>query len=166
MKSFETVSAELKKVKANNVVTTTVRNINVTDMTTWQRVSITLNNPVKGYIADEEGNYSQGEVNVIFVSSFSVIAAFRNNPKTAFAGNYIAEHPNCLQVLLSGAKIEIVQEEVAEGQEYINPWSNNPTPTPTPVEHDSYYNHITNIMELSDVSVELLKELARMIMFG
>ena len=69
MKSFETVSAELKKVKTNNVVTTTVRNINVTDMTTWQRVSITLNNPVKGYVADEEGNYSQGEVNVIFVSS-------------------------------------------------------------------------------------------------
>ena len=125
MKSFETVSAELKKVKANNVVTTTVRNINVKDMTTWQRVSITLNTPVKGYIA---------------------------------------EHPNCLQVLLSGAKIEIVQEAVTEGQEYTNPWSSNPTPTP--VEHDSYYNHITNIIELSDVSVELLKELARMIMFG
>lgn len=164
MKSFETVSAELKKVKANNVVTTTVRNINVTDMTTWQRVSITLNAPVKGYVADEEGNYSEGEVNVIFVSSFSVIAAFRNNSKTAFAGNYIAEHPNCLQVLLSGAKIEIVQEAVIEGQEYINPWSSNSTPTL--VEHDSYYNHITNIMELSDISVELLKELAHMLMFG
>ena len=164
MKSFETVSAELKKVKANNVVTTTVRNINVTDMTTWQRVSITLNTPVKGYIADDDGNYSEGEVNVIFVSSFSVVAAFRNNPKTAFAGNYIAEHPNCLQVLLSGAKIEIVQEAVSEGKEYTNPWSNNPTPVP--VQHDSYYNHITDIIELSDVSVELLKELARMIMFG
>ena len=164
MKSFETVSAELKKVKANNVVTTTVRNINVTDMTTWQRVSITLNTPVKGYIADDDGNYSEGEVNVIFVSSFSVVAAFRNNPKTAFAGNYIAEHPNCLQVLLSGAKIEIVQEAVSEGKEYTTPWSNNPTPVP--VEHDSYYNHITDIIELSDVSVELLKELARMIMFG
>ena len=164
MKSFETVSAELKKVKANNVVTTTVRNINVKDMTTWQRVSITLNTPVKGYIADDDGNYSEGEVNVIFVSSFSVVAAFRNNPKTAFAGNYIAEHPNCLQVLLSGAKIEIVQEAVSEGKEYSNPWSNNPTPVP--VEHDSYYNHITDIIELSDASVELLKELARMIMFG
>ena len=164
MKSFETVSAELKKVKANNVVTTTVRNINVKDMTTWQRVSITLNTPVKRYIADDDGNYSEGEVNVIFVSSFSVVAAFRNNPKTAFAGNYIAEHPNCLQVLLSGAKIEIVQEAVSEGKEYSNPWSNNPTPVP--VEHDSYYNHITDIIELSDVSVELLKELARMIMFG
>ena len=164
MKSFETVSAELKKVKANNVVTTTVRNINVKDMTTWQRVSITLNTPVKGYIADDDGNYSEGEVNVIFVSSFSVVAAFRNNPKTAFAGNYIAEHPNCLQVLLSGAKIEIVQEAVSEGKEYTNPWSNNPTPVP--IEHDSYYNHITDIIELSDMSVELLKELARIIMFG
>ena len=67
-------------------------------------------------------------------------------------------------MLLSGAKIEIVQESVAEGQEYTNPWSSNATTVP--VEHDSYYNHITNIMELSDVSVELLKELARMIMFG
>ena len=164
MKSFETVSAELQNVKSNNVVSTTVRNINVKVMVTWQRVSITLNTPVKGYIADDDGNYSEGEVNVIFVSSFSVVAAFRNNPKTAFAGNYIAEHPNCLQVLLSGAKIEIVQEAVSEGKEYSNPWSNNPTPVP--VEHDSYYNHITDIIELSDVSVELLKELARMIMFG
>ena len=67
-------------------------------------------------------------------------------------------------MLLSGAKIEIVQEAVTEGQEYSNPWSANPTPVP--VEHDSYYNHITNIMKLSDVSIELLKELTRMIMFG
>lgn len=61
MKSFETVSVELKKVEANNVVTTTVCNINVTDMTTLQKVSITLNTPVKGYVADEEGNYSEEE---------------------------------------------------------------------------------------------------------
>ena len=56
MKDFKKVINDLKAVKANNVAIANVRNVNVTDMTTWQRVSLTLNIPVKGYIADDEGN--------------------------------------------------------------------------------------------------------------
>ena len=149
MKSFETVSAELKKVKANNVVTTTVRNINVTDMTTWQRVSITLNTPVKGYVADEEGNYKEGETNIIFVSSFSLIAALRET-EYACIGDYLRDNPNAIKAILSRAKIEIVQEAVAEGQEYHNPFSSNEDNTSV-VEHNSYYNHVTQILEFGKI---------------
>ena len=61
MKDFKKVINELKNVKVNNVAIAHVRNVNVTDMTTWQRVALTLDVPVKGFVADDEGNYKEGE---------------------------------------------------------------------------------------------------------
>ena len=149
MKDFKKVINDLKAVKANNVAIAHVRNVNVTDMTTWQRVALTLDVPVKGYIADDEGNYKEGETNIIFVSSFSLIAALRET-EYACIGDYLRDNPNAIKAILSRAKIEIVQEAVAEGQEYHNPFSNNVDNTSV-VEHNSYYNHVTQILEFGKI---------------
>lgn len=149
MKDFKKVINELKNVKANNVAISYVRNVNVTDMTTWQRVALTLDTPVKGYVADEEGNYKEDKSNIIFVSSFSLIAALRET-EYACIGDYLRDNPNAIKAILSRAKIEIIQETVAEGQEYHNPFSSNENNTSV-VEHDSYYNHVTQILEFGKI---------------
>ena len=92
------VIAQLMSVKTNSVVNDVViRNINTTEMTNYCRVAITLNKPVKGYVANpyvgktagQDGvpadanvtdNYIVGTTNVIFVSNFSIIAALREIP--------------------------------------------------------------------------------------
>lgn len=109
MKDFKKIASELKSIKANNVAIAHVCNVNVTDMTTWQRVSLTLDTPVKGYVADEEGNYKEAETNIIYVSSFSLIAALRET-EYACIGDYLRDNPNAIKAVLSRAKIEIVQE--------------------------------------------------------
>lgn len=172
------VIANLKSVAANVVVNDVIiRNINVTEMNTYARVAITLDKPVKGMIQNPNfgiaanavpagtnvtDEYIEGLTNVIFVSNFSLIANLREIPEVAFAGNTLLEKPKALGVVLSGAKINILQEAVVEGQEYNNPFSDNPTPML--VKHNSYYNHVYNI-RLSEFGEKMVMELAKHIMF-
>ena len=174
------VIAALTANVANNVVKDVViRNINTTEMTNYSRVAITLDKPVKGYVSNpylgkEAGKdgvptdanvtdeYVIGDINVIFVSNFSLIATLREIPDVAFAGNALLESPKRIGVIMSGATINIVQEAVAEGQEYRNPFSDNGTPTV--VKHDSYYNHVYDI-RLGAFGKQMVFELAKHIMF-
>lgn len=174
------VLSQLMAVETNEVVKdVTIKNINTTEMTNYCRVAITLDKPVKGYVAnpylgkeagkdgvpadaDVTSEYVIGLVNVIFVSNFSLIATLREIPDVAFAGNALLESPKRIGVILSGAKINIVQESVTEGQEYRNPFSDNASPTV--VKHDSYYNHVFDI-RLGEFGKQMVFELAKHIMF-
>ena len=64
--------------------------------------------------------------------------------------NYRVTFGLAIKAILSRAKIEIVQEAVAEGQEYHNPFSSNEDNTSI-VEHNSYYNHVTQILEFGKI---------------
>ena len=78
-----------------------------------------------------------------------MISALRET-EYACIGDYLRDNPNAIKAILSRAKIEIVQEAVAEGQEYHNPFSSNVDNTSV-VEHNSYYNHVTQILEFSKI---------------
>ena len=158
------VISQLMASKTNNVVKElVVRNINVTECETYNRVAITLDKPVKAMIAQEDGTYVEGESNIIFVGNYSIVGALRENEDVAFAGNHLIQHPKALNVVLSGAKINIIQEAVTAGQEYTNPFSNNGAPTV--VQHDSFYNHVFDI-RLSAFGLKMLDKLAEKMMFG
>lgn len=158
------VISQLMAVETNNVVKDlVVRNINVTECETYNRVAITLDKPVKAMVAQEDGSYIEGKSNIIFVGNYSIVGALRENDDVAFAGNHLIQHPKALNVVLSGAKISIIQEAVTAGQEYTNPFSNNTAPTV--VQHDSFYNHIFNI-HLSAFGLKMLDKLAEKMMFG
>lgn len=158
------VISQLMAVKTNNVVKDlVVRNINVTECETYNRVAITLDKPVKAVVAQEDGSYVEGESNIIFVGNYSIVGALRENEDVAFAGNHLIKHPKALNVVLSGAKINIIQEAVTAGQEYTNPFSNNAVTTV--VQHDSFYNHPFNI-RLSAFGLKMLDKLAEKMMFG
>lgn len=158
------VISQLMAIKANNVVKELViRNINVTECETYNRVAITLDKPVKAMVAQEDGSYVEGESNIIFVGNYSIVGALRENEDVAFAGNHLIQHPKALNVVLSGAKINIIQEAVTAGQEYTNPFSNDTVPTV--VQHDSFYNHVFDI-RLSAFGLKMLDKLAEKMMFG
>lgn len=158
------VISQLMAIKANNVVKDlVVRNINVTECETYNRVAITLDKPVKAMVAQEDGSYVEGESNIIFVGNYSIVGALRESEDVAFAGNHLIQHPKALNVVLSGAKINIIQEAVTAGQEYTNPFSNNGAPTV--VQHDSFYNHVFDI-RLSAFGLKMLDKLAEKMMFG
>lgn len=153
------VLSQLMAVKENeSVKDVVVRNINTKDMSTWTRVSVTLNKPVKNYVANEEtGEYVIGTSNIIYVSTFSLIAAMRENPDLAFAGNHLIEHPTAIGVVFSGATIDVILEKVTEGQKYKNPFSDNAVDSI--IEHDNYFAHIHNI-RLSERGLKMIDRIA------
>ena len=141
---IKTLESNKDNVRVNGLQ---VLNVNVTPQEgeggEWIRVSLTLDDTVHGYTQNPDGTYSDNGSNVIFVSLWSLISTLRTIPGRSFIGNHIQEHTDAIKVILAGAKIDIIQEKVTEGQEYINPWSNNPTPKS--ISHDNYYNHVINI---------------------
>lgn len=134
-----------------------VKNVTVTPQENYVRLSITLDKPVKGMVADEKGVFSEGETKVIFVSLYSVTSLLKDNDDAAFAVNHMVKHPDSMSVVLSRATLDVIQQTVTAGEEYKNPWSDSAEATV--FDHDVIINHITNIT-LSDFAVRKIDHLA------
>ena len=152
----EAVSTLLKNgaTSVNNLVVT---NVTVRRLESYTRVALTLDKPVKGYVSDDDDNYSLSETNVIFVSLYSLNTAIKENEEMAFAVNEIGEHPESLQILLSHAKINVIQEQVVAGQVRTNPFTGKEDDNVT--DHDCIYNHVVGIVSLSDKAMRGLEKI-------
>lgn len=151
------IVANLIKNGANLVKDITVKNVTVTPMEQYVRLGLTLDTEVDGFIAKEDGTYEKGKVKVVFVSAFSVASILKDDDDAAFAANHLLQHPESMCVILSRAKINIVQQTVAENDEYVNPWSENSESTR--FDHEVIINHLTDV-KLSDFAIRRLDKLA------
>ena len=138
----EAVSTLLKK-GAKRVENIVVNNVNVTPLEEYTRIALTLDKPVAGYVQGEDGAYTRGETNVIFVSLFSIAAMLKESDELAWAVNAIINNPNSLQVLFSRSKITLLQEDVAAGQVRVNPFTEKEDEKVP--DHDTIYNHIVDV---------------------
>lgn len=135
-----------------------VKNVTITPQESYVRVALTLDRAVKGMVSKDGVTYEEGETNVIFISAFSIASILKENDDASFAVNHILQHPEALSVILSRAKINIIQQHVVAGEEYTNPWSSN-VDNKTVFQHDTIINHLTDI-ELSEFSIRKLDRLA------
>ena len=147
MITFEEAVASLRKSGAKSEKNLAVMNVTVTDCDNWTRVALTLNREVAGPVSDEDGNWSMGTTRVVFMSLYSVLGTLKNTDDTLAIASYIASHPTALQILLSGAKIEILQQEVKANATYLNHFTGEEVEHES--DHDSIFNHIASV-ELSD----------------
>ena len=151
------IVSNLIKNGANLVKDITVKNVTVTPMEQYVRLGLTLDTEVDGFIQQEDGTYEKGKTKVIFVSAFSVASILKDDDDAAFAANHLLQHPESMCVILSRAKISIVQQTVAENEEYVNPWSESAEPTT--FDHEVIINHLADI-KLSDFALRRLDKLA------
>ena len=151
------IVANLIRNGATMVKDITVKNVTVTPMEQYVRLGLTLDQEVDGFIAKEDGTYEKGKVKIIFVSAFSVASILKEENDAAFAANHLLQHPESMCVILSRAKINIVQQTVAENEEYVNPWSENSEPTT--FDHEVIINHLADV-KLSDFAIRRLDKLA------
>lgn len=143
MQNVTEVVRTLLKNGAKRIDNAVVKTVSVNRQENYDRVALTLAKPVKGYIADEEGNYSEGETRTIFVSSFSLGAILADNEDTAFAKRKLMQKPQLLELVLSYAKIDVLQEKIEANTDYINPFSSSTNGRM--IEHDAYINHVVGI---------------------
>ena len=135
----------------------TVKNVTVKECEDYTRLGISLDNKVKGYRKQEDASFAEEDVNIIFISAFSIISLLKDIPTAAFAANKLLSNPESLSVILCGSKIDIIAEPVVSGQEYKNPWSE--TAEPTVFDHDTIIHHVVNV-EISQFGQDMLKQLA------
>lgn len=144
---------------AKKVTDVKVTNVTVKALDTYVRVALTLDKKVEGYVLNEaDGTYSTGEVKVIFVSLYSLLSMLKQDEDTAFAANHVANHPETIALILSGARIDIIQQPVVAGEEYRNPWSDRDDVEATVFEHDTILNHVVSI-EVSKFGEKALDKL-------
>ena len=115
------IIAELLKNGGKSVKDLKVKNVTVTRCENYVRLGITLDKPVAGMVTKDNVTYEEGETNVIFVSLYSITSLLKDDDNAAFAANHLTQHPEAMSVILSRAKIDIIQEPVTAGQEYKNP---------------------------------------------
>lgn len=159
---IQEVKNALLKNGAKEVKGLTIKNVTVTAMSEYTRLGITLDKEVQCYVADSEGNYNLSATKIIFVSAFSIASLLKDNDDAAFAANHLVSHPEAMAMIMSRAKINILQQSVAAGEEYHNPFSNNEDNT-TVFDHDVIINYITDIT-LSDFGMKRLEKLADMML--
>lgn len=158
MEVKEVVKALLES-GAKKVTDVKVTNVTVKALNTYVRVALTLDKKVEGYILNEaDGTYSAGEVKVIFVSLYSLLSILKQDEDTAFAANHVANHPETIALILSGARIDLIQQPVVASEEYRNPWSDRSDAEATVFEHDTILNHVVSI-EVSKFGEKALDKL-------
>ena len=143
MRTLKEAKSTMVKNGAKEITNLVINNVTVTPLEDYTRVALTLDKPVAGYVQGEDGAYTRGETNVIFVSLFSIAAMLKESDELAWAVNAIINNPNSLQVLLSRAKITILQEDVVAGQVRVNPFTEKEDENVP--DHDAIYNHIVDV---------------------
>ena len=155
MVSFDNAVAALRKsgAKSENV---TIMNVIVKNCDTWTRIVLTLDKDVMGYVADENGEYRKGTTHVVFLSLYSIIDLLKNTDDTRAIASYVVAHPTALQILLSSAKVELLQEEIAANATYVNHFTGEEVENES--DHNSIFNHIVTIT-LSDKGLKTVERI-------
>lgn len=160
--SIKTFSQVIKDLLANGykrIVNIRVKSAKVTEKDNYTMVSLTLDKPISGYVSDEDGIFEKGETNVIFASTYSLAATLKESDDTAFAANTLVENPKGFEVILAGAHIDIIQQEVSADELYVNPFSSRSEDEGEALGHDTIINHIVSINPSSNAR-DLLKLMA------
>lgn len=136
------VIKELLANGAKRVNNLRVKNTTHSEEDNYDRISFTLASPVRGYVSDDNGEtYREGMVTTIFSSTYAIAGALKEDEDLAWLANEVVENPKVINVIFNGCTIDIIQEEVAQGQVYKNPFSTSKGEGST-VQHDSIYNNI------------------------
>lgn len=153
------IISNLIKNGAKEIKGLVVKNVTIAPQQEYVRLGITVDTPVDGYQQNKDTKeYEPAKVNVIFVSAYSVASLLKDDDNAAFAANHLLTHPEGLGIVLSRAKIDIIQEPVVSGTEYKNPFASEDSKT-TVFDHDTIINHIASI-KLSEFGLNRLDKLA------
>lgn len=158
IKTNKQVVAELLAKGCNKITGIRVRSSIVTPKDNYVMVSLSLERGIPGYVSDGEGVFTKGETATVFASSYSIASVLKDNDETAWVANQLIQNPKGLEVILAGAKVDLVQEEVAADEIYKNPFSSSDVDGQS-LGHDTIINHVVKI-EICQKAKQMLNMLA------
>lgn len=142
----------------------TIKNVNFTDKADYIMVSFTLKNKVRGFVSTDDGNtYHEGMTDIIFTSLFAIVGALKEDEELSWLGNALLENPQALNLILNGSTVDIVQQEVAAGEEFKNPFSTREDVELKVYDHNIIINHIIGF-KLGKTGLKMADRLADKLM--
>ena len=158
IKTNKQVVAELLAKGCNKIAGIRVRSSIVTPKDNYVMVSLSLERGIPGYVSEADGVFAKGETATVFASSYSIASVLKDNDETAWAANQLIQNPKGLEVILAGAKVDLVQEEVSADEIYKNPFSSSDADGQS-LGHDTIINHVVKI-EICQKAKQMLNMLA------
>lgn len=144
------IVAKMLKNGAELVENVKIEGVKVTAVTSeetgeiYYRVAMTTDKPVKTMRAQDDGTYVEGTINVVMELFSNLLGALRTNDEYKKIINHINEHPKSLEIILAGAKMDVVTVAVKAGSIYKNPFSKSESEG-REVKNNTFYHHVTNI---------------------
>lgn len=141
-----------------------VKNVNNTEKDNYTMVSLTLASAIPGRITEDGGEtYKVGMATTMFTSLYAIGGALKEDEELGWMANRILEHPDTLNLILNGSTVDVVQENIAAGEEYRNPFSTRAVVEPQVFEHDTIINHVVGI-KLGKTAEKMADRLASKLM--
>lgn len=162
IKTVKQVIAELIAGGNKKIAGIRVRSAKITEKDNYVMVSLSLDKAIPGYVANEEGVFTKAETTTVFASSYSLASILKESDETAWAANQLIASPKGFEVILAGARVDIIQEEVSGDELYKNPFSNS-SAEGVAIGHDTIIHHVIKI-ELCAQAKKMLNMMAMSMM--
>lgn len=139
----------------------TVKNVVATEFDTHTLLTFVVKEFVIGDTRDanEVDAFGQpvvklGKTHNVQTSSYAVAGVMKDSAKLAIFATDVVDTPQTANMLFAGAKIDVVMQFVAAGEEYVNPFASNPEPVT--FERDKMIHHIV-ALNLGEVGQDMYR---------
>jgi len=137
-----------------------VKNVNVTEKDNYVMVSFTLGSEIRGFISDDNGaTFKEGKTVTLFTSLYAIAGAMKEDEDLSWMANALLQHPEALNLILNGATIDIVQQDVSQGVEYRNPFTTQQEVEGNVYDHDVIINNVVKF-KLGNTGLRFADKLA------
>lgn len=143
-----------------------VKTAKVTKKDEYFMVSLSVVKDLRAMVADENGTFVEGTRNIIFTTNYTLGGVIKNTDNISWIANRLVENADVFEAVLAGARIDIINEPIHAGDEYVNPFSSRRDGTV--FEHDTFINHIVGIHvstetaeDIRDAKREMIKDMFR-----
>lgn len=121
---YQNIIRKLIASGAKRINSVRIKNVNVTEKDNYVMVSFTLAAAIKGFTTNDGGaTYEEGTTNTMYTSLFAITGALKEDEELGWMANGLLEKPDALNLILNGATVDILQQEVEAGEEYKNPFT-------------------------------------------
>lgn len=144
-KSYKQIIKDLIKNGWSTKKNLRIRNIVITPKEGYHMLTFVVEPPVPGFVNDGDGNYTEGVTNNIYSSTFAVSGVLKETEDLGWLAQNIIAKPKLANHIFTGGQVDVIFKKVLEGEEFVNPFSNNAEPQE--MEHDTYIYYITNLRQ-------------------
>lgn len=162
--SYKNIIKKLIASGCKRINSIRIKNVNFTEKDNYTMISFTLASSIRGFVSNDGGTtYEEGMTNTVFTSLYAIVGALKEDEELGWMANALLENPQALNLIFNGSTVDILQQEIAAGEEFKNPFSTRTDIESQVYDHNLIINHIIGF-KLGKVGMKMADRLADKLM--